>query len=143
MNKKFSNLVSVLAVSIVLTGIFIYSFPVLAGNNVYTNITAATGGTGLSESGNILPIIASLISLVLSFLGIVLVVMIIWAGIMWMTAGGEKGNVQKAKDMIKNSVIGLLIVIASYAITSFVISSFDKEAFRSKTTPLQQSETTD
>jgi hypothetical protein len=143
MNKKFSNLFLVLAVGMVLTGFFSFSFPVLASNDVYGNITTATAGTGLSESGDILPIISALISLVLSFLGIVLVVMIIWAGIMWMTAGGEKTNVQKAKDMIKNGVIGLLIVLASYAITSFVISSLDKSAFRSKATPLEQSEPTD
>lgn len=76
---------------------------------------------GLSDRS--LPeIIASIINIVLSVLGIVLVVIIIYSGIQWMTSDGDKG-VKSAKERLTNAVIGLVIVVAAWAITSFVVSS--------------------
>ncbi|HPL92874.1 MAG TPA: pilin [bacterium] len=76
---------------------------------------------GLSDRS--LPeIIASIINIVLSVLGIVLVVIIIYSGIQWMTSDGDKG-VKDAKSRLTNAVIGLVIVVAAWAITSFVVSS--------------------
>lgn len=76
---------------------------------------------GLSDRS--LPeIIASIINVVLSVLGIVLVVIIIYSGIQWMTADGESGT-KAAKTRLTNAVIGLVIVVAAWAITSFVVSS--------------------
>jgi len=70
-------------------------------------------------------LIANIINIVLSLLGIVLVVLIIYAGILWMTAGGDKDQVTKAKDHIINAVIGLVIVVAAYALSNFIISSLN------------------
>lgn len=76
---------------------------------------------GLSDRS--LPeIIASIINVVLSVLGIVLVVIIIYSGIQWMTGDGESGT-KAAKTRLTNAVIGLVIVVAAWAITSFVVSS--------------------
>jgi hypothetical protein len=44
----------------------------------------------------------------------------IYAGITWMIARGNEQKVAQAKDMIINSVIGIIIVFAAYAITSFI-----------------------
>lgn len=68
-------------------------------------------------------IIGNLINVVLSVLGFVLVILIIWSGIEWMTAGGESEKVEKAKTRLLNSVIGLAIVLAAWAISNFVIDS--------------------
>ncbi len=48
------------------------------------------------------------------FLGI-----IIYSGILWMTAGGNEEQVGKAKTWIFNSVIGLVIIFSAYSITIF------------------------
>lgn len=80
-------------------------------------------GDTLGMSDRSLPeIIASIINIVLSVLGVVLVVLIIYAGIKWMTSSDSKG-VDAAKTMLTNAVIGLLIVVAAWAITTFVVSS--------------------
>lgn len=42
----------------------------------------------------------------------------VWGGIMWMTAGGEKGRLEKAQKIIKNAVIGIVIIVFAYLITS-------------------------
>ena len=64
--------------------------------------------------------IGLLISAVLTFLGIIFLILIIYAGYLWMTARGNDQQVEKARNILKDSVIGLIIVTASYAIVLFV-----------------------
>ncbi len=64
--------------------------------------------------------VGSIIGLVLSFIGVIFLVLMIYAGISWMTAAGNQEKVTKAKDLIINAIIGLIIVLAAYAITSFI-----------------------
>ncbi len=65
--------------------------------------------------------IGKIIQLALSFVGIILFLVILYGGFLWMTAGGNEEQVTKARTWIKNGVIGLIIIIASYAISAFVI----------------------
>ena len=66
--------------------------------------------------------IGNIVKIFLGFLGILAVVLIIYAGFLWMTAGGDSAKVDKAKDYIKNAVIGIVIILAAYIITNFVIT---------------------
>ena len=61
-----------------------------------------------------------IIGLVLSFVGVLFLMLVIYAGILWMTAQGNEQKVTKAKDLLINAVVGLVIVFAAYAITAFV-----------------------
>ena len=61
-----------------------------------------------------------LIGTVLSFVGVLFLIMMIYAGIIWMTAQGNDQQVTKAKDLLINSIIGIIIVFAAYAITAYV-----------------------
>ena len=61
-----------------------------------------------------------LIGAVLSFVGVLFLIMMIYAGIMWMTAQGNDQQVTKAKDLLINSIIGIVIIFAAYAITAFI-----------------------
>ena len=58
--------------------------------------------------------------------GIVAVGMIIFAGIQYLTANGEPSKAKKAMDTIIFSVVGLIIVIAAFAITKFVVDNVGK-----------------
>jgi hypothetical protein len=73
----------------------------------------AASGFLATQTGNI-------IGTVLSFLGVIFLLLTITGGIMWMTAGGNTEQVGKAKKLITSAVIGLVIVFASYALTSFI-----------------------
>lgn len=76
-------------------------------------------GTGTPQK---LPeLIGGLINVFLSVLGIIFVVLVVYAGYLWMTAGGEATKVDKAKKLLGQAVIGLVIIVAAYAITAFVI----------------------
>ncbi len=66
-------------------------------------------------------IVAQVINIALSLLGIVAVVIIIAGGFLWMTAGGNEENVDKARKMIFAGIIGLAIILSAYAIAKWVI----------------------
>ena len=77
---------------------------------------------GISSKDPIM-IASDIISAALSFLGIVFFLLIFYAGIRWMTAMGDSGKVDKAKEMLEGAGIGLLIVIASYALARFIFTN--------------------
>lgn len=66
-------------------------------------------------------IISAIIKAALSFLGVVFLILMIYGGYIWMTARGNEQNIEKAKNLITAAVTGLLIVLAAYAISYFVI----------------------
>lgn len=68
-------------------------------------------------------IAASVINVALGFLGIVAVIIILLGGFKWMTAGGNEDKVGEAKKLIINGVIGLVIILAAFAIATFVLNS--------------------
>lgn len=63
---------------------------------------------------------ARIIRIVLELLGIIFLVLIIFAGFKWMTAGGDEEKITSAKKLLTNSVIGLIIIFAAFAIATFV-----------------------
>ena len=56
----------------------------------------------------------------LSLLGVIFIILILLAGYHWMTAAGDEEKVTKAKNTIRRAIIGLLIVVGSYAIWNFI-----------------------
>ena len=64
--------------------------------------------------------LGTIVSVFLSLLGVIFIGLMIYAGYNWMTAQGEEEKVTKAKDTIRQSIIGLVLVIAAYAIWLFV-----------------------
>lgn len=65
---------------------------------------------------------AKIIRALLGFLGVIAVVLILYAGFVWMTSGGNDEKISKAKGILRNAVIGLLIILASFGIVSFIIT---------------------
>jgi hypothetical protein len=56
--------------------------------------------------------------------GIVAVIVIIVAGINYITSMGDSGKVTRAKNMVFYAVIGLGILLAAFAITAFIVGTF-------------------
>ncbi len=66
--------------------------------------------------------IVRIINIFLGFLGVIAVCIILYAGYVWMTAGGNEEKVATAKKLLINAVIGLAIILSSFAITSFILN---------------------
>lgn len=66
-------------------------------------------------------IVKRLVMVILSIAGAVFFAMFLWGGILWMTAGGSADRTKSSTKTLLNAVIGMAIVITSYALTSFVI----------------------
>lgn len=75
-----------------------------------------------TETTSVDPLIASIIQSLLSLLGVIFLVLMVYGGYLWMTAAGNEEKVTKAKNLITAAIIGLIIVVGSYAISYFVVS---------------------
>lgn len=65
--------------------------------------------------------LGTIVSAFLGLLGIIFVILIIYAGYNWMTASGEADKVEKAKKTIARAITGLIITISAYAIWALVV----------------------
>lgn len=86
----------------------------------------AAGDAGLEtsdEKSNLTLIVVRLIRNAFGLLGITGVVLFVYAGFLWMTAGGDSGKVDQAKTLIRQTVIGMIIILAAFAITQFVLGA--------------------
>ncbi len=104
--------------------------------------------TGLSETGGkagynvntqkneiYLPrYVGTIISIILGMVGVIFLVLMIYAGYLWMTARGNEEQVTKAKNIIQASIIGLIIVVAAYGITVFVARNLVNPASQGQST---------
>ncbi len=79
----------------------------------------------LTDTGGVtLPVlIGNIIQVVLSVLGIVFLILIIFAGFKWLTAQGDPKKTQEATKMLTQAVIGIIIIIGAFALADFVIDS--------------------
>ncbi len=66
--------------------------------------------------------VTSIINFFLGLLGLIAVAFLIYAGVLMVTAGGNEEQVGKAKKIITYAVIGIVIIILSYTIVTFVTS---------------------
>ncbi len=80
-------------------------------------------GDSVTSQPELPEMVGQLINVALGLLGMVLLILVIYGGYLWMTAGGNSDQVEKAKKILTNSIIGLIIIMASYAIANFVFDA--------------------
>lgn len=61
------------------------------------------------------------IRIALSLVGMIFLILTVYAGILWMTARGEEEQIKKAQRIIVAAIIGLIITVSAYSITNFVV----------------------
>jgi TRAP-type C4-dicarboxylate transport system permease small subunit len=84
-------------------------------------ITAEAAGYG--EPQSIPEIVGGLIGVFLSLLGVIFLILILYGGYIWMTSAGNETKVLQAKKIISNAIVGIIIIMSAYAITSFVFQA--------------------
>ena len=85
---------------------------------------AESGGYETVKETTISTIAGNVVAAVLSLLGVIFIGLIIYGGALWMTARGNESQVEKAGTIIKNSVIGLLLIVSAWAIYRIIANVF-------------------
>lgn len=110
--------------STVTVSLLTLALPALAANDYGLGATAKEAGLKTGLAGKSVPeIVGSIIGVALSMIGIIFMILMLYGGFMWMTSSGNTQKVDKAKELITSAAIGLVIVIAAYALTNFVIGA--------------------
>lgn len=99
-------------------------------SSLKNEITGSLKKTGQSANYNtsqegeaaLASLIGAAIKVLLGVLGVVLLGLIIYGGYLWMIARGNDSEVSKAKDIIQQAVIGLVIIVTAYIVADFVMS---------------------
>jgi hypothetical protein len=119
--KKRKLLFTLLTISIVFVSLFLFREVVLAQGDPF----------GLDDLNLVLDnevepksAIVNIINIVLGFLGLIAVIIVIYGGFVWMMSGGEAEKIDKAKKILKSGLIGIVIVLLSWGIATFVIGFF-------------------
>ncbi len=112
-----------IAITIVLT--LFFSQPVLAGPDINSLTEDVANKSGYETAGvtdtTLSETVGRYIKVVLSLTGTIFLVLMVYAGFLWMTAQGKDEQVTKAKGIITTATIGLIVVLAAYSITAFIV----------------------
>lgn len=114
----------------VLTLIWLMLIPAitLAADDILSQMQGALTGVNLPSGGTdpdatTQAIVGKAIGSLLSVFGILFLGLMIYGGYKWMMASGREEELTKAKAVLKAAITGLIVVMASYAISFFIISS--------------------
>lgn len=91
------------------------------GSSDLTNAAKKAGYSESTSETSFAENIGFVIRLALSMVGVIFLGQMVYAGYLWMTAHGEEEQVTKAQTMIKQSIIGLIIVVGAYSITTYLV----------------------
>lgn len=121
-NRKFKPVIFLLF-GFIVGAIFIMGSSVAYGqvSDAVTNGFGYAAGTGFGTR-DLRTIIFTIVNVILGFLAIVAVLIIAYGGLVWMTSRGNEQQVEKAKKILINAVIGLVVVFLSYSIAFFVFN---------------------
>ena len=76
--------------------------------------------------------VGSVVNIILGFSSLVVFVLVIYGGIVILTSNGKAKSYETGLNLIKTTFIGLLIIIFSYAIVSFVIKNISKNTINAE-----------
>jgi len=105
--------------------LLILPYFVFAQNATLKNLESVgvtSGGYAPATETSAAGIAGTVVKAFLSLLGVIFLILMLYAGYNWMIAHGDEQKVTKAKETLRTSIIGLIIILASYAIAQYVFS---------------------
>lgn len=120
MNNKFF-IITIFLLIITFSAIGTANAQLKGGESFAESLSTAVG---ISTAGDVVTTIGFMIAGLLGFVGAIFLILIIYGGILWMTAGGNEEQIKKARKYIINATIGLVIVVLANLITTFIFRLF-------------------
>ncbi|MDP2684449.1 MAG: hypothetical protein Q8P20_05330 [bacterium] len=94
-------------------------------NDASRNLDTVTDKAGV-ESMDLGTTAGNLVKGGLGVVGLLFFILVFYGGFSWMIARGNEENVKKARNTVIAAIIGLVVVLASYALTSLLGGIFNK-----------------
>lgn len=113
---RFSNIISSFSLAVLLV--------TQSAEAKLEGLDTTAGEIGFDAPSGLFEIIANYASWLFSFLGLVFFAIMLYGGIIWMTSAGDDKKVAKAKDLLRTAVIGIVIIVSAFAITTFLADNF-------------------
>ncbi len=107
-----------------LFGLSVPGLTLASGIGDHSMFESIADKAGVSSAGTVEDVTGSIIKAVLSVVGLIFLVLLVYAGVLWMTARGDEGKVEQSKNIIEAAIIGIAITVSAYAITVFVTTRF-------------------
>lgn len=104
------------------------TFYTLAKADSLSNLDKAAGIGGIKSDVSLGTRIGTIIRGILSIIGVVMLVLFIYGGFTWMTAGGNEEKVRQATKILASAVVGFILVFLSFALTNFFIEAYKKSS---------------
>jgi len=96
-------------------------------SDALNEVNTSTGTvTAYKDKGDLATTIGSTIQIILGIIGLLLIINILYAGVTWTFAMGETDKIDKAKSLIKYSIVGLAVILIAYGLTGYIISQLTK-----------------
>ncbi|MEK7625395.1 MAG: hypothetical protein AAB467_03525 [Patescibacteria group bacterium] len=110
---------------LMLLGIAFSKSPALAVSGGFQGPDLGTGYPATAGFSSLDPriMVAQIVRIALGLLGTIFLVIVLYGGYLWMTAGGNEDQIGQAKSWIYSGVVGLGIILSAFAITMFVLES--------------------
>lgn len=92
----------------------------------FNNAIPQAFGQTAGEPNDPRTIIINIVKIIFGFLFLIFLVLLLYAGFKWMTAAGNESQVEDAKKIITQAIIGLTVLLSAYSITYFAIKNIEK-----------------
>ncbi len=132
MKKFFNKFIYVIAIAFV----FLSFSPVYADTSFQEGLEQAGAETGHAndsyffQSDSLPENIGKFFKLFFVwFVGFIFLIVTIYAGIIWMTARGNEEKIEKAKNILKNAIVGIIVAMMAYGIFVLVFEVFSGTSY--------------
>lgn len=138
MKKRAVTIACILSLVLLLCAVCQYSASAETFKDSFKrSLDEAAQGTGhaalSNQIGSDMPsTIGKIVKAVLGTLGVIFLGLIIYGGYIWFASRGNESEVSKAKQILRNAIIGFIIIAVAYGVTEFAGSTILKGLNSSK-----------
>ncbi len=121
-------LIALTALTLVVGNLAMHTSPVLADakSDICSGVGAVSGGNGCANpkgSPTVNSVINSVINIISAFVGVLAVIMIVFAGFRYVTAAGDSGKISSAKNTLIYAIVGLVVAGMAQIIVRYVVTN--------------------
>jgi hypothetical protein len=84
----------------------------------------ANGNFQIQSLQGALVLIANVVRILIAISGALAIIAIVVASIFFVISAGDPAKVRRARDILNNAVVGLVLIIGAYAVVTFIAKGF-------------------